>query len=249
MSDRDEFSSLTAPKIETLLAVLLIRADAVVSVDQLLTEIWGADPPRRATAGLHVYVSQLRKFLVRPWRPASPVVTKAPGYLLRLDAGDELDVHVFTRLFRQGREAARAERHEEAVEALEEALGMCRGLALTEPPHGPIVEGFNAWLEEARLECQELLVDSKLTIGQHRELVSLLYALTMEHPLREAFYRQLMLALYRSQRQAEALKVYQSARATLNDELGLEPCRALRELQRAILLDDVEVERIPARAA
>jgi DNA-binding SARP family transcriptional activator len=106
--------------------------------------------------------------------------------------------------------------------------------------NGPIVDGFVTWMMESRMECLEMLADAHLRVGRHRELVGRLYSLTAENPLREAFYRQLMLALYRSERQADALKVYQSARATLNDELGLEPCKALRDLHQAILAEDYD---------
>src|SRR6185503_18952705 len=120
--------------------------------------------------------------------------------------------------------------------------GLWRGPALGDLRAGPIVEGFVTWLAEARLECLEMLADSHLELGRHRELVGRLYSLTAEHPLREAFYRQLMLALYRSERQADALKVYQMARKTLNEELGLEPCRSVQDLQRAILTADDQLD-------
>src|SRR5262249_40959488 len=106
--------------------------------------------------------------------------------------------------------------------------------------------GFATRLNEARLECTEMLVDAQLQLGCHRDLVGMLYTLTTEHPLREAFYRQLMLALYRSERRADALKVYQAARNTLIDELGLEPCTPLRELHTAILqADDDRLLEVP----
>ncbi len=104
------------------------------------------------------------------------------------------------------------------------------------------MDGFVTWMSDARMECLEMLNDAQLELGRHRELVGRLYSLITEHPLREAFYRQLMLALYRSECQAEALKVFQVARRTLNEELGLEPCRALQDLQRAILTADDQLE-------
>ena len=232
-----DFLSIKARKIEAVLAVLLIRVDTIVSIDQLVAEIWGTDPPRRATACLHVYISQLRKWLAGSTCTVAPVVTRQPGYLLRLGA-DELDVDTFVDLSRQGRKLAAADRHPEAVTAFESALALCRGPILADLPHGPIVEGFATWLREAELECTEMLMDAYLTLGRHRELVGRLGRLTVEHPLREIFYRQHMLALYRSERQAEALGVYRNAGATLRDELGLEPGVALRELQRAILVHD-----------
>jgi DNA-binding SARP family transcriptional activator len=237
VTDENGSRSIGAPKIEALLAVLLIRVDQVVALDQLISEIWGDRAPRRATAGLHVYVSQLRKFLHRPGRADSPIVTRFPGYLLRRGV-DELDSHMFLRLVDEGRAHAREQRHALAADRFTEALGLWRGPTLNDLRHGPITEGFVTWLTETRLECVELQMDSQLQLGRHREIVGRLYSLIAEEPMREAFYRQLMLALYRSERQADALTVYQTARRTLNDELGLEPGRALQDIQRGILQGD-----------
>ena len=241
VGDAGESASIGAQKIETLLAVLLVRAGQVVTTDQLMAEIWVDRVPLRATAGLHVYVSQLRKFLKRCDPGASPVVTRPPGYLLQMGL-DEAVHESFARLVDWGREHVRERRFEQASRCFEDALALWRGPVLGDLSLGPIVEGFVTWLTEMRLECTEMLVDTQLELGRHRELVGRLYALTVEHPLREAFWRQLMLALYRSDRQADALEVYQSVRQTINDELGLEPCRALQNLQRAILVADYELD-------
>src|SRR5947208_9070278 len=225
------FATLTARKMEILLATLLIRAEEVVSIDQLTTEIWGGNPPRRAGAALHVYVSQLRKFLKRPGRDDSPIVTRAPGYTFRLGQ-DELDLHEFQKLMSNGRSLARAGNFEEAVVSLEDALALWRGPVLGELRDGPMINGFANWLGEIRLECVELLVSSNLMLDRHQEVIAWLHSLIAEHPLHERFYQQLMLALYRSGRRADALKVYQTAREQLMAELGLEPCAPLRDLQR-----------------
>lgn len=236
--DGPDISSIGAQKVEILLATLLANADHVVSGNQLMSEIWGEHPPRRALAGLHVYVSELRKFLHRPDREHGPIVTRSPGYVLRLD-GDELDARQFLTLAAQGRRLVGEQRHEEARERLEEALSLWRGPALGDLGQGPVLSSFATRLDETRLECMELLVDVQLQRGRHREVVGLLYTLTTENPLREAFHRQLMLALYRSERRADALKVYQSARRLLIEELGLEPCAPMRDLHEAILRSDV----------
>ncbi|WP_026411146.1 AfsR/SARP family transcriptional regulator [Actinomadura oligospora] len=237
---------IRARKVSTLLTVLLVRADQVVSIDQLMTEIWGEEPPRRAIAGLHVYVSQVRKFLDRPGRPDSPVVTRPPGYLIRL-GGDDLDVRIFERLVARGREHARHGLHERAAADFEQALNLSYEPLWDDVCKGPILEGFQTWLQETRLECAEMLMESRLALGRHRELVSDLYQLTTEHPLREALHRQLMLALYRCGRRGDALAAYQAARRTLRRELGLEPCPALQRLQRAILATDHRLDlAIPA---
>jgi DNA-binding SARP family transcriptional activator len=151
---------------------------------------------------------------------------------------DELDVHIFQQHVNQGRAHMRASRNEEALASIDNALGVWRGPALEDLRNSPTVNGFAAWAEEARLECVEMHLDASLALGRDRELIGRLYALTTEHPLREAFHRQLMLALYRSARQAEALRTYESVRDTLRGELGIEPCRELRDLHRAILSGD-----------
>lgn len=230
---------INARKIQLVLAMLLIRSEQIVPIDRLSAEIWGEHAPRRATATLQVYISQLRKMLHRPG--ATPIVTRPPGYVLNLGA-DELDLHVFQRLVAQGRAHVRALQHEEAVACFESALGLWRGPALGGLRDSPAVDAFATSLEEARLECTEMLIDARLELGRHRGLTGLLYSLIAEHPLREVFYRQLMLALYRCDRQADALNVYRQARDTLNDDLGLEPCRALRDLHRSILLANDQLD-------
>lgn len=194
---------------------------------------WGDRAPRRAVASLQVYVSHLRKLLAVPERPESPIVTRSPGYSLIL-GDDALDLREFQELLGTGRSEAGAQRHEHAVVAFGAALSLCRGPALHGLEHIPAARAFTTWYEESRLECTELLVESKLALGQHRDLVGDLYTLTSEHPLREVFHRQLMLALYRSGRQADALAVYRSLGDHLGRDLGLEPGRASRDLQKAL---------------
>jgi SARP family transcriptional regulator, regulator of embCAB operon len=235
----DVVDAPSAHKVNTLLATLLIRANQVVSADQLLVELWGEHPPRRALAGLHVYVSQLRKFLATVLPGPERVLTRPPGYLIQVDA-DEVDALVFRRLVHQGRNYVRAGRHEEASAAFAQALELSREPVLDNLRESGIVARFATWVEELRLECTEMLVECDFTLGRHRELVGFLHELVAEHPLHEAFHRQLMLALYRCDRRADALGVYQAARETITSELGLEPCRAMRELHHAILLGDDE---------
>lgn len=246
--DKNGASVVSARKIETVLATLVIRSDQVVPFDQLVAEIWGDMPPRRATAAVHVYISELRKFLQhrdRAGRSDNPVVTVAPGYLLTKGT-DDIDFHQFVQLMNQGRSHMRESHYDEASADLKEALGLWRGRALDDLRSGVIIDSFVTWLTEARLECLEMLGDAQLKLGRHREIVGELYSLIAENPFREAFYRQLMLALYRSERQADSLHVYQKARKILHDELGLEPCRALKELQRAILAGNAELEMLSA---
>jgi DNA-binding SARP family transcriptional activator len=232
--DGDSSATIGAAKMEALLAVLLVRADHIVPVDQLMREIWVSDPPSQATAGLHVYVSRLRKLLSEFGHSRNPIVTRLPGYRLRLGS-DEIDYRCFRRLVQDGRAHAMRDQHPLAVDYFTQALSIWNGSALEGIHHGPILEGFVAWLTETRLECTEMLIDSRLALGQHRELVGQLYALVAENPLHEAFQRQLMLALYRSRRQADALRAYRSTQSALANELGLEPSPELQELHHAIL--------------
>lgn len=232
VTDDNGISSVSAPKMKVVLAALLIRANHVVTRDQLIEEVWGAAPPPRATAGVHVYVSQLRKFLGRPGHTDSPIVTSNPGYLLRVEPGN-LDLHAFQRLLREGRSAAHSGHYDTAFTALGSALALYRGPALNGP--GPIVGGFARWLEEARIECAELFVNAGVERGRYQEMIGMLRSLLAEHPLHEAFYHQLIRCMSLSGRRAEALRTYQAARETIRRELGLEPCLALRELQQSIL--------------
>jgi SARP family transcriptional regulator, regulator of embCAB operon len=241
ITDDDSSSFISTHKMEVVLAALLIRADQVVTIDQLIGEIWCDRAPRRAVASVHVYISQLRKLLSRHGQHRGPIVTHSPGYALILGS-DELDFHCFRDLVNSGRDQFREGRYEEAVRCLDSALSLWRGPLLNRSRNGPIIEGFTTWLKQAWLESIEMLIESRLMLGRHRELVGELYSLTAEYPLHEAFYRQLMLALYRSERQADALEVYQSARRKLQDELEVEPCRALQEFQQAILIADDQLK-------
>jgi SARP family transcriptional regulator, regulator of embCAB operon len=235
--DGDKSLSVRAPKMEVLLATLLIRSNQVVSLDQLLTEIWNINPPRQATPALYVYVSQLRKLLRRSDRPGSPIVTRAPGYVF-CSRADQLDLEIFQELVNRGRAADREGRPAEAAAAFGDALALCRGPVLSELRDGPIVTGFVSWLEEVRLECTGKMVEANLALGRHHEMISFLHTQIGEHPLHESFYRQLMQALYRSERRADALNVYHRARRTLQAELGLGPGRQLRDLHDQILVAD-----------
>lgn len=229
--------TIGSQKVEILLTALLIRSDHVVSADQLMAEIWSERLPVRATAGLHVYVSEARKFLARCGRSSSPVITQAPGYMLRKDP-DELDFQWFLELVDLGRCYAEDHCYSEASECFDTALALWRGPALGGIGDGPILRSFATWMSETRMECEEMLVEAQLQLGRHREVVGRLYALVAENPFQEGFYRQLMLALYRSDRRVDALRAYQHARRVLVAELGLEPCSTLRNLYQAILRGD-----------
>jgi len=209
-------------KQRALLAVLLLDPNHVVSTDRLIDALWHEKPPKTAGKALQLYVSELRKQLGK-----DRVQTKAPGYLLRVDEG-ELDLERFQRLHREGRHA--------------EALTLWRGPPLGEFAFERFAQPEIARLEELRHACLEDRIEADIASGRHAELVGELEALVREHPFRERMRAQLMLALYRSGRQAEALGVYQDARRVLVEELGIEPSSELRELQQAILNQDPALE-------
>jgi len=239
--DNGKVFSISARKMEILLATLLIKRNAIVSTDRIIGEIWGEHSPRRAKAALHVYISQLRKLLSSFGSKGNPIVTRSSGYSL-LIGSDELDLCEFEALVANGRVHVAAKRYTEALLLFNKALGLLRDPILGDGGGGDgvIFSGCRRWVEEIRLEAIEMMTASHLALGRSREAVGLLSSLIVEYPLHEEFYRQLMLALYRCRRRADALQVYRTAWETLRQELGLEPCRALRDLHQMILIADVD---------
>jgi DNA-binding SARP family transcriptional activator len=221
--------TLGGSRQRTLLAILLTRANEVVSADRLIDELWGEQPPANAANALQYHVSQMRKALA----PAEPIVTREPGYLIRVGA-DELDLLRFERLV----DDAQAATPEHAARLLRDALGLWRGPALADLADTSCAQSEALRLEELRLGTLERRLEADLALGRDAELVGELEALVREHPLRERLRAQLMRALYGSGRQAEALRVYRETRTMLVDELGIEPSQALQELERAMLRQD-----------
>ena len=223
-----------------LLAILLTRANQVVSRDVLIDQLFGEEPRATAAGLLQVYVSRLRKALEPDRRrrdQTGMVVTKAPGYLVRVER-DELDLERFERLAEEGRQALQAASPEAAREFLVEALALWRGPALADFEYEPFAQAEARRLEELRLAALEDRIEADLALGRQAALVGEIEGLVGQFPLRERLRGQLMLALYRSGRQAEALDTYQAARRVLVDDLGLEPSGALQELERGILRQD-----------
>ena len=237
--------SLGGPKPRALLASLLLHPNEVVPTDRLIDELWGEDPPEDAAAALRVNVSRLRKAL-----PQDVLTTRSPGYVLRVEP-DELDLHRFERLVDEGRSLLARGLAVDASERLREALSLWKGPALADFVYESFAQPAIARLEEIRLAAVELRIDADLALGRHDELIGELEALVAEHPLRERMRMYLMTALYRSDRQAEALDAYQDARRALVDELGIDPSPALQDLERAILRQDPSLSgeaTAPARA-
>ena len=219
-------------KPRALLAVLALEPGRVVSVDQLVESLWPGDPPETAAHAVQVYVSQLRKAL-----GAETVVTRAPGYVLEV-APERVDVHRFVRFAAEGRSALAGGDAGAAESALREALGLWRGTALADFLYEPFAQTEIARLDELRLVAVEERIEADFALGRHDELVSELEALVAAQPLRERPRAQLMLALYRSGRQADALAAYRAARDTLVEELGIDPGPELKALEAAILRQD-----------
>ena len=227
--DDDQPAALGAPKQRGLLALLLVDRRRVVTAEQLIDGLWGEKPPASALQSLQVYVHGLRRAL-----GAERIETAGRGY--RVVVGeDELDLDRFERVLERGRAALEAGRADDAADELGEALAIWRGPALADLPEETRRAAEAERLEELRLTALELRYEAELARGRHDAVVAELEALTAEHPYRERFLEQRLLALYRCGRQAEALEVYRSAREVLAEELGLDPSPALQDLERAIL--------------
>jgi len=221
-----------------VLAILLLHPNEVVSTARLVDLLWGDDPPDDAATALHQHVSRLR----RVFGSHDPIETRAPGYVLRVE-DDQLDRARFERLAAGGRERLEAGDPAGAAELLREALSLWRGRPLADLEDEQFVRDATAHLDEARGTALESRIDADLALGREAELVPELRELVRAEPLRERFRAQLMLALYRSGRQAEALDAYADARRTLVDEVGLEPGPELQRLQAAVLAQDPALER------
>ena len=232
-------------KERAVLALLLLNANEVVSKERLIDALWGESPPPTAPTALQVSVSKLRKTL-----GAARIVTRAPGYVLELQP-EELDLLRFESLASEGASALARANAERAAGLLHEALSLWRGHPLADLAYEAFVQPEALRLEGLRLVALEQRIEADLALGRHVQVVGELEGLVAEHPLREGLRGRLMLALYRSGRQADALEAYQAARRTLVDELGLEPSADLQELERAILRQDASLaapETVPLPA-
>jgi DNA-binding SARP family transcriptional activator len=227
---------LGGPKQRATLAILLLDANRLVSVDRLADALYSGAPPVTAVTQVQRQISELRKLGL-----AGLIETRSPGYLIRLPP-EQLDLHRFER---QADEAAKAlERGEARVAAdlLKDALELWRGAPLADLAYESFAQAPIERLEELRQVALEQRIDADLMLGRHAELVPELEALVFDHPLRERLRGQLMLALYQSGRQPEALEVYRRGRGVLVEELGIEPSPALRDLERAILSQDPDLD-------
>lgn len=227
---------INAARQRIVLAVLLMAPNHVVPVDRLIDSVWDGEPPTTARGQIQICISALRRTL-----GSSGLIDTSPsGYMIRVDP-DQLDYAVFDRTMANARAAANEGRLHEALQHLDAALSIWRGLALADVP-GRAAAALSNRLEERHIMALEFRAEIRLGLGEHRELVDELFMLAAEYPLRERIWGFLMLALYRSSRQAEALEVFRSARQTLVDEFGLEPGKDLLHMQRAILDHDSSLD-------
>jgi DNA-binding SARP family transcriptional activator/class 3 adenylate cyclase len=238
-------------KHRMLLAKLLLHPNQVVSTEELIVAVWGEEPPPTVKQSLQNHVAALRKSIEagNGAGPPRTLVTRDPGYLLRVDP-ERLDLHRFQRLDREGRQALSEGDPARAADLLRQALALWRGPALADVAASADV----AWpelvgVEELQVASTEARIEAELALGRHHELVAELEALVRVYPLREHLHGQLMLALYRSGRQADALAAYRAARKVLVDELGIEPSVGLQRLEQAILAQDPALDLlVPARS-
>jgi SARP family transcriptional regulator, regulator of embCAB operon len=231
----------SAPKLRRVLGLLLLRADSVVDIASVIAELWGDRPPMSAVTTTQTYIYQLRKELNRD---AQRLITKPPGYLLRLD-GDELDARLCEKLINKGNRLLEEGHPGEASDVLSGALAMWQGPPLANTPCGVLLQAHAVHLEELRIRALATRIEADMRLGRARTLIAELRSLVLLHPLNEWFHGRLIEALYRAGRRGEALRAYQDMRMTLRDELGLEPAEPLRRLQRSIL-DGAEPALDPA---
>jgi DNA-binding SARP family transcriptional activator/class 3 adenylate cyclase len=243
--DRGHALLIGGQKPRALLAVLLLNANRVVPTEQLIDALWGDRPPASARRSVQFFVHRLRRTLAEPLgeeRPGGLLLTRGVGYVLRLEP-EQLDVERFRQLLERARRAHAGGQLRRAVETLEAALALWRGRALADFTDEGFAQAEIARLEELRLAAITERVAIRLELGHHAELVGELQALVRSHPLREQVRAQLILALYRSGRQAEALQAYQAARRAFMEELGIEPGAELQRLEQAVLAHDPALDR------
>lgn len=227
----------TAPKVLQLLALLLLQPGKAVHIDSIINELWSGEPPRSVRTTMQTYVYQLRKCIEQ--HKLSPnaeemLGTKAPGYVLRVDPA-QVDVFLFQRLCQQGREALRRRNDVEAARALRCALALWSGSPLANVVCGPVLQAYAIDLQEQHRAALHLRLQAELATGMHRDVIGELCHLATINPYDEGLHGLLMQALSASGRRSDALATYRRLRATLNEDLGVEPCGELQLLHKDVL--------------
>ncbi len=231
---------LGGPRQRAVLAILLAAGGEAVPVTRLVDEVWADEPPETAGNVLQGYVSRLRRVLGK-----DAIVTRGRGYALVVE-DEALDLHVFERRTRAGVRALESDRPEEAAADLRAALALWRGPALADLADESFARSVAGRLDELRLAATEHAIEADLACGRAGAVVAELEDLVSRHPLREGLRALQMRALYRCGRQADALAAYRDARATMQEQIGIEPGPGLRELEAAILRQDPALEGLPA---
>ena len=223
-----------APRQEVVLALLLLEADNVVSVDRMVDSLWADDPPRTARSQVHITISALRRIVGE-----GVIVTRPPGYSIQVPDG-ALDLARFNGLVADAAGLTAQQRLPEAVRSLRSALELWRGSSL-EGMDSPVIQAAATRLNEQRLSVLQGCMDLELQLGKHGEVVAELTGLVAQYPLNERFRGQLMMALYRTGRQSDALEVFRAGREILREDLGIDPGEELCSLERAILAHDTAI--------
>ncbi|MFC5183735.1 AfsR/SARP family transcriptional regulator [Actinomadura harenae] len=226
----------SAPKVRQVLAVLVLRAGQVVSIDTLIEELWSDDPPRSATTTTQTYIYQLRRVFGRLQERSGlpdPLITRPPGYVLDIPPS-EVDATRFNSMLDTGR-ALLAHDAREAARILREALALWRGPMLGNVNCGPLLRGYAAHFEERYVSALELRIAADMRLGRHHELIAELKSLVTRYPYNEWLHGQLIIALTRVGRRAEALEAYQDVRRLLDRDLGLEPSPDLKQVHAGLL--------------
>lgn len=243
----------SAPKLRQVLSLLVLQANSVTRVDQLVEELWEESPPPSALTTVQTYIYQLRK-LLRLADKAAPTVDRGPdadtpvllshpgGYILQLRSLSDIDAYLFEQLSEQGRQELLNGQVSVAADTLRVALGLWRGAVLEGVSTGPLLYAQVARLEERRRTVLGLRIEADLRLGRHQEITGELASLVSAEPTREDFSAKLMLALYRCGRRADALQVYQRIRTVLVEELGLDPAAELQRLHQLMLAADPELD-------
>jgi DNA-binding SARP family transcriptional activator len=238
VGDEDVTFTPTAPRVLNTLALLLIRAGHVVPLETIIEELWDEDPPRSAARTAQTYVYQIRRWLNEEAGGAEEMlVTRPPGYLLRLDRG-QLDVNDFEDLLDLGRSRLADDGPEEATRPLCEALSLWSGPALANIQLGRVLAGYATALEEQRNRALNLRIEADLRLGRHRELIGELRSLVTANPYDEWYHSLLVCALANAGRRYDALQAYRAARDILAEDLGLSPCPELCDVHAAVLHGD-----------
>lgn len=235
--------SLTATKPRTILSLLMLNANEIVSTPVILEELWGTRPPNSAYNTIHTYIFQIRRWLCRTlgvrssWVTNERLVTEPGGYML-LVPEHKLDLNQFEHHVRRGTAAGREGDYLEAIRFLELALGLWGGGVPVEPRSTGIIQAKLTHLYERRLFATEQRIGAELALGRHREVIGELSSLVINHPMHESLHAKLMIAFYQSGRISDALDVYRRLRQSVVDDLGLEPSREVRSIHEAILSSD-----------